>query len=700
MITEINHHKDTAALLLKSIVITFLFTSPSLADTKNISKQPKHIVELGASEVRGSIDTASTSDSASQGKVNHAEIAQRPLSRIGEVVEFVPGMIATQHSGSGKANQFFLRGFNLDHGTDFQVRFDGVPLNLRSHTHGQGYLDLNSIIPELIEKIEYGKGPYYAEQGDFSSAGYAHFHTLNTLPEGLATFTIGQYDDYRGVVAHSTPFAQGNLLYGGEIQFSNGPWDTPEHASKYNGILRYSTHYHNGGYTITGKAYHSQWTATNQIPQSAILSKQLDRYGTMDPSDGGITRRYVLSSEWWSRSEESRFRGNLYGGYYDLDLYSNFTGYLDDPVHGDQLQQKEHRVFTGVNAEQNWSHRFFDFDMDTSVGLDVQYDGISGSTLAHTQERVLLNTMALSDIEETSLGVYIQHRSYWLPWLRSVLGWRSDTFWFDVHNQLLSENSGTDSTTLLSPKCGLVFGPWRKTELFFNAGYGFHSNDARGVTAGINPLDRTTSLQKVQGLSRQRGVEGGVRTHYVPGLMSSLAVWYLRSDSELVFVGDAGTTEPTGRSERYGIEWTNEYRFIDWLTLDADVAFTSARYVDTPHDANAIPNSIGTVVSAGAVARFLEHGFANVRIRHFGQVPLNESGTAWAGDTTLVNIGIGYEYQKMRFEAAIFNLLDTKSNDIAYFYASRYPSSADAHEGIMLHPVMPRQARFTIHLSF
>ncbi|CAL1239714.1 TonB-dependent receptor [Candidatus Methylocalor cossyra] len=661
-------------------------------------------VSLESITVRGrAADLLGTAESASQGEVGQPEFQQRPLSRIGELVEVVPGTLATQHSGSGKANQYFLRGFNLDHGTDFSVALDGVPMNLRSHAHGQGYLDLNSIIPELVDRIDYGKGPYYAELGDFSSAGYARFHTLHRLPQGFAKFTGGEFGYYRGVAAASSAVGGGDLLYGAQVHFFQGPWVQDEALNQYNGMLRYTVDRKDWGMAVNGKAYRAHWTATNQIPARAVESGLLSRYGTMDPSDGGTTDRYSLSGTLWSRGDTYRNELNLYAVYYDLDLYSNFTGYLDDPVHGDQINQHERRVVAGGNGEQTFFQRWFGLEMDTTLGFQVRYDGISNLTLNHTAKRQFLNTVSVADVDETSVSFYVKNQTQWLPKFRTVAGLRSDTFLFDVKDKLVPQNSGQTASTLLSPKLSLVFGPWFDSEWFINLGYGFHSNDARGVTARVARNDPATPMAGAPGLVRQRGAEAGVRTQILPGQVSTLAIWWLHSDSELVFAGDAGTTEPTGASERYGVEWTNYYKPTDWLTLDADFAFTSARYLGVPGNAKDIPNSVGRVIGAGAALQLPYGFFASLRVRDFGRVPLNESGTAWAGDTTLVNLGAGYQYQTLKLELDVFNLFDSRANDIAYYYTSRFPQNeqpASGVDGIMLHPVMPRQVRASVTIAF
>ena len=665
---------------------------------------PDKASTLEAIQVEGrATDLLGIAASASQGVVGQPQFEYRPLSRIGELVEVVPGMIATQHSGSGKANQYFLRGFNLDHGTDFSAMLDGVPMNLRTNAHGQGYLDLNSIIPELVEKIEYGKGPYYAGQGDFSTAGYTRFHTMRRLPEGFAKFTGGRYDYYRGVAANSTALGSGDLLYAAEVNFFDGPWVQPEAFNKYNGMMRYTIDHEDWGLSLNGKAYSANWTATNQIPERAVQTGELSLFGTMDPTDGGRTNRYSLAGNLWSRGESYKNELNVYALYYDLSLFSNFTGFLQDPVNGDQINQRERRVMAGGNGEQTWFNRWFGFDTDNTVGFEARYDGITGLDLNHTVNRQFLKSITADDVNESSVSFYLGSQTHWHPKFRTVAGLRSDTFVFDVTDKLIPQNSGNKTDSLVSPKLSLIFGPWADTEFFINLGYGFHSNDARGVTARVDPNDPATAVRRAPGLARQRGAEGGLRTQYVEGLVSTLAVWWLHSDSELVFAGDAGTTEPTGASERYGVEWTNYYQPTEWLTLDADFAFTSAGFLGVPGNANDIPNSVGRVIAAGALAKLPHDFFATVRIRDFGHVPLNEQGSANAGNTTLVNLGGGYQYQKFKIEVDVFNLFDSRANDIAYFYTSRFPQNeqpAAGVDGVLLHPVVPRQVRVTASLRF
>lgn len=665
--------------------------------------QPEEVVTtLDTVEVEGrATNLLGVAASASQGVVSQTEFKYRPLSRVGELVEVVPGTLATQHSGSGKANQFFLRGFNLDHGTDFSVSVDGIPMNMPSHAHGQGYLDLNSVIPELVEKVDYGKGPYYADVGDFSSAGYAKMQTMHKLDKAFIKFTGGEFDYYRVVAANSHKIGAGNLLYAGEFNTYNGVWQQPEDLGKFNGMLRYTLSETDWGAAVNAKAYHSSWNATNQIPLSAVQSGEIGLYGTGDASDGGKSNRYSLSGNFWSKGDGYKNDFNLYAVYYDLDLYSNYTGYLENPLRGDQLNQKEHRLIFGGNGEHTWFNKFFDFSMENSIGLQVRHDRIHGLALNHSQNKQVFDTVRQDNVNQISVGLYLKNQTHWLKKFRTISGLRADFYDFDVHSKTLPENSGHKSTVLFSPKLSMIFGPWADTELFVNLGYGFHSNDARGINLQTDPVSHETTDSAIP-LVRSRGGELGFRTQFIPGLNSTLALWWLQMNSELVFVGDAGTTEPTGKSERYGIEWNNYYKPTDWLTLDADFAFSKANYTGVPNNQSYVPNSVHRVISAGAVLNLPYNLFATARVRHFGDVPLNEENTANAGDTTLLNIGAGYEYQNLKLELDVFNLLGSKANDIAYNYNYRTQNNPDPNgvQDIIFHPVEPRMVRGSITVKF
>ncbi len=690
----------------------------SVTTTKTPSKTAKNetleLDEMFVTEDARTKDLIGIAGSASQGEVNQAQFEYRPLSRSGEVLEVIPGVVATQHSGSGKANQYFLRGFNLDHGTDFTTYVDGIPMNMSTHAHGQGYMDINSVIPELVKNIEYGKGPYYAEVGDFSSAGYSKMFTMDKLPEGIMKFTAGEYDYYRTLIANSNKVGSGNLLYAGEFNFYNGVWKQPEDSKKFNGMMRYTLDKGTWGTSVNAKAYTNSWTATNQIPQASIDNGSLSQYGTMDPSDGGDTDRFSLSSNLWNKGDNWQNDANIYALYTDLDLYSNFTGYLDNPTQGDQIHQFEHRVQTGGNIEHTRYNKLFGFDMDNTYGLQFRHDEIMNVGLDRTVNRQYLSTVSRNDVSQSTGGAYFKNQTYWHAKVRTIAGLRGDFINNDVtvldtstHAPLVNAaNSGNASQAMFSPKLSLILGPWYNTEYFANAGYGYHSNDARGTTIQLDPTNGSaldSNSARISPMASSRGAETGIRTSFIKGLNSTLAFWWLESNQELVFVGDAGTTEVNGKSHRYGVELTNYYKPTDWLTLDADFAFTSAHFATTPEDAtnSYIPNSVGRVITVGATAVAPNGLFGTVRLRHFGEVPLDESGTYWAGNTSIVNLGAGYQHKKKyKFEIDLFNIFGSNANDIAYAYQNAYPAGANSQYGIMKHPVEPRMVRGTITVNF
>ncbi|WP_231883728.1 MULTISPECIES: TonB-dependent receptor [Methylomonas] len=686
------------------------------AKRKAKAKQEK-IEEMEAVEVEEpgrAKDLIGIAGSASQGEVSQKQFEHRPLSRNGELVEVIPGAVATQHSGSGKANQYFLRGFNLDHGTDFTTYVDGIPMNMTTHAHGQGYMDINSIIPELVKKVEYGKGPYYAEVGDFSAAGYAKMYTMDKLSQGILKFTAGQYDYYRTLVADSMKLGDGDLLYAGEFNLYNGVWQVPEDSKKFNGQLRYSLGGEDWGLALNAKAYSNSWTATNQIPQAAVDNGGIGLYGSMDPTDGGETNRYSVSSSFWNQGSDWKNDANLYVLYTDLNLYSNFSGFTRGPG-GDQILQTERRVQTGGHFEHTRYNKWFGFDMDNSVGLQFRNDQIMGLGLYETEARQIVNTVSKSNVGVTTIGTYFKNTTHWHDKVRTIAGLRGDFINNDVEvldtgsgsANVAAANSGSRGKAMISPKLSLVIGPWYNTEYFFNIGYGYHSNDARGTTLNYEPTSGALlsgSSARITPAAWSRGGEAGIRSNFIPGLNSTFALWWLESSQELVFVGDEGTTEVNGKSHRYGIEWTNYYKPTDWLTLDADYALTTARFAERPDGAtdNFVPNSVGRVISTGITVEDPTGStglFGTLRFRHFGHVPLDESGTFWAGDTNIVNLGAGIKRKQYKLEIDVFNLLGSQSNDIAYAYDYNYPYN-NPGTGILKHPVEPRMVRGTITINF
>lgn len=658
-----------------------------------------------------------TADSATQGTVGADQLAQRPITRSGEVLETVPGVIITQHAGGGKANQYFMRGFNLDHGTDFLTTLDDMPINLRSHGHGQGYSDMNIVIPELVERVNYEKGTYYAENGDFSSAGAAHLETFKTLPNNLAVFEGGMYGFGRGVGAASFSAGPGNVLIGAEVEHSDGPWVRGDNFWKKNGLITYSQGDRTQGFSVTARGYHGRWNSSDQVAESAITSGLIPFYSSLDNTTGGHSQRYSLQGEWHRDNDSSATKISAYGLYYDLNLLSNFTYFLTDPVRGDQFQQKDKRWTSGLHASHALFHNFAGKPSETTVGFQFRSDAINNG-LFNTQNGVPVHkingddgslipaTARRDSITENSYGFYIKSETRWTDWLRSEVGLRGDVFAFDVRSGL-PQNSGKRSDAIVSPKASLVFGPWAKTELYVEAGRGFHSNDARGVLTHVDPVTGLgvdgdgNSISPANPLVRTQGSELGIRTTAVPGLQSTLSVWMLDVQSELLFVGDAGSTEASRPSRRYGVEFANYYTPISWLTLDADVSWSHARYRDVAPEGNAIPGSIETVISAGVTVQNETGLYGGLRLRYFGPRPLIEDNSARSSSTVLLNGHVGYAISETwSISADVLNILDRRDHDIDYFYESRITPTATPLEQIHFHPVEPRQVRITLKARY
>lgn len=645
-------------------------------------------------------DLVGIAQAASQGAITAKQLDERPLMRNGEVLETVPGVIVTQHSGEGKANQYFLRGFNLDHGTDFATVVAGIPVNLPTHAHGQGYSDLNFLIPELVTGVQFSKGPYYADQGDFATAGSSNINYASTLDRPIVHVEGGGEGYGRALVAASPQLGSGHLLAALDVAHNDGPWVHPDHYQKLNGVLRYSEGDAVNGWSITGMGYHGVWNATDQVPQRAVSAGVVDRFGAIDPSDGGHTSRYSGAFDWQHASGSNALtKITAYGLGYDLDLFSNFTYDLNDPVHGDQIEQADHRFVTGGKVTHKRIGHWGGHAMQTTVGVQVRNDDITNVGLYHTQARVRLDARSQDAVLETTGGIFAQNDMEWAPWLRTTAGLRLDTSRFRV-NALDTANSGTSSASLVNPKGGITLGPWRATEFYANAGTGFHSNDARGTTitrdGDGNPVDRVTPLV------RARGAELGVRTVAVPHLQSTLTVWTLHLDSELVFSGDDGTTQPSRPSTRRGIEWASYYSPATWLVFDGDLSWSRARFTAFDPVGQYVPEAVGTVVSAGATVDTYRRAFGSVRWRYFGPRALIEDNTVHSPATSVVNLQAGYRLaSKVKLAVDVFNLFNAADSDIDYFYTSRLPGEPlRGVDDIHTHPTLPRTARVNLIVGF
>jgi len=646
-------------------------------------------------------DLSGVAQAASEGVVSAERLAMVPLLRPAEVLEMVPGLLVTQHAGDGKANQYFLRGFNLDHGTDFATFVAGVPVNMPSHAHGQGYTDLNFLIPELVQQVRYRKGPYFAEDGDFSSAGSARIDLRRSLDMGLAQVTAGPGGYVRTLLADSPkarPDAVGQWLYGVELFQNDGPWTVPENYRKRNGVLRYSEGTAAQGWSITAMAYQGRWTSTDQVPQRALDSGRIGRYDSLDPTTGGTTQRYSLSGEWTQLQDGVHSKTRLWALQSTLDLWSNFSYCLSDanpacPV-GDQFQQSERRTAAGGEHSRHWASTWQGLEFRHAWGVQARTDDLAPIGLYRTHQRERLGTVREDRVQQHSLSLWVESELRWTDWLRTTAGVRGDAYRFHVQSSLAA-NSGQAQDALLSPKLSMVLGPWRGMEVYANHGQGFHSNDARGTTQRVDPIDPSMSVRSVSPLVRTRGEEVGLRSEWLPGWKSTLALWQLRAASELLFVGDAGTTEPSRPSRRRGVEWNHFVALNRHWAIDADLAWSQARFTDGDLAGPYIPGAASTTANLGLSWEGQGPWWGAMRVRYWGPRPLLEDNSWRSPAAAWVNLRVGYRTsEREQWTLDVYNLMDRKVDDIAYAYVSRL-GGEDA-QGLMdrhVHPAEPRTWR-------
>jgi hypothetical protein len=692
------------------------------AEAADLLAQPLDTITVVAAGV-------SNMTAASAGDIGQAQIQSEPLLRPAAILENVPGLMVTQHSGEGKANQYFLRAFNLDHGTDLALEVDDMPVNMPTHAHGQGYSDFNFVIPELAADLHYKKGPYYADEGDFATAGSARVGLVNELP-GSATLGLGEDGYRRALLMGSTALFGGTLIGAGEVYHNDGPFDVPDDYNRLNGVVRYFHGDTLDYFTLTAMAYSGKWNSTDQIPLRALSEGLIDRFGSLNPTDGGDSTRSSLSYSRVKRSDESQLQVSAYVIRYKLDLWSTFTYYLRDPINGDQMLQHDDRVVYGLKASQSWFTSVLGAPTTNVIGAQARIDDIKDVGIFPTFERQTIATTQNAGVWESNGALYAESSTQWLDQVQTTVGLREDQFDFDVKDKMLNPDgscninsdplgcvSGTKRASIFSPKLGVVLGPWEKTTYFINFGDGYHSNDARGVTrSGQNP-----DQSPVTPLTRATGGEVGVATTVIPDLDTRLDLFELKLKSELVFDGDAGVTSPSGATTRTGIEWANTYHFNHWLSADFNTAFTRARF-----DHNAAADNLGCdnaaptnpcVSPIGIVGRYIPNSPSNVtdfrltaqrdsgwfggmRARHFGESPLVEDNSARSPAYTTVDAQIGFRAAKWLAALDVFNIAGVKWNDIEYYYVSRLKNEPSPVADYVVHPGVPRTVRAHFQYQF
>ncbi|MGC2122889.1 MAG: TonB-dependent receptor [Xanthobacteraceae bacterium] len=698
------------------------------------SPAPASPYETGAPNIAGGAPVVP--QLASQILFSGVDLNARPIARPAEILEAAPGLAVVDHADGGKANQYYLRGYNLDHGTDMATYVDDVPINLPTHAHGQGYTDLNWLIPETVGGLEVRKGPYFAAVGDIASAGDLHASLRDSVPQNIESMTVGSFGYDRFLTLGSTKAGNGGLFYAGEFDTYNGPWTTPNDVRKFSGLLRYSQGTATDGFSATAMAYSNVWNSTDQAALRALTTGQIGLYGALDPTDGGNTSRFSLSARMAQTLDDGSWKANAYLVKYELDLFNNYTYRLDDASNGDngdQFHQRDDRVYGGVGASRTIDGSVFDRRAETVFGVQSRYDDIT-TGLSDTVGRQFLSNVLLDHVDEGNVGIYAENTVHWTDWLRTTAGWRGDYFDASVNSMLQPANSGNTRGAIGSPKFTVTVGPFAKTELFFGAGMGYHSNDARSATVSEVPGDPTTPEGASPLLVRSRGAEVGVRTKAIPNLDSSISLFYLHQDSELFFDGDTGDTTAGPPSQRTGIEITNDYRLQSWFHVDGDVAISRARFLgfDTTQAAlyqslagylqaqignapgNYVYNAPWMVASAGITLGEKTGWFGALRWRYISSRPLTEDGVFQSPPSNLFNGAVGYRFDNgwsVRLDA--INVLNSTTDNATYAYGSLLttdalytkcksgapPPAAVCANGVMdyiYHPIEPLSFRLTL----
>ncbi len=666
-------------------------------------------------------------ETASQGSITQKEVELRPIQRIGQLYETVPGLVVTIHSGEGKANQYLIRGFNLDHGTDFASFVDGMPVNRPTNAHGQGYSDQNFLMPQIVGGIDYTKGPYYAAIGDFGAVGSAHVRLLDELPNQVSA-SINTFGDEEIDVGGAHHFDLEDRLWAAiDVGHVDGPWDTPGDFRKVQAAARYSHGSDVDGFSLTGMFYQSLGRLITDQPLRAFQEDLIGRYGTLDPSDMSKSQRFSLSGHYGVTGEDWKASLDAYALQSSMTLWNDFTHFLDDPVNGDQEEQDETRTTLGGDGAFTKAMRVGPIPTDTTVGFQLRYDDAFVDK-KHTLRRTPLDYCSIEQDSGPAIqvpavnfnceadrahivdfGPYIENTTHWTSWLRSIVGLREEYYGASDHSDV-NGFSGAAHQFLFQPKGSVVLGPFYKTELYLSAGRGFHSDDIRGVlgtvpTQGIPGLAGGTPL-----LASATGEEIGLRTNIVPRLNVEASVFREDFRSEQRYNADIGQDSAFAPSRREGVEISAQYRPFPFIEFNTDLTFSRARYqgsaaefaafgLDGPWIANA-PSFIG---SFGVLLDGLGPWYGGLQWRRLGSYPLSD-GDQFPQDKgySEFNLDVGYKINDgLKLQVGIYNLLNEKAYASAYYYTARLPGEPlDGIADYQVHPIEPISARFTVTKSF
>ncbi|HEY4650447.1 MAG TPA: TonB-dependent receptor plug domain-containing protein [Pontibacter sp.] len=654
---------------------------------------------LKISLVAGDINLGQVTVTAGTQALNQlvkTDLLLNPVSSSQEILRKVPGLFISQHAGGGKAEQIFLRGFDVDHGTDVQITADGMPVNMVSHAHGQGYADLHFVIPETVRDVDFGKGAYYADKGDFNTAGYANFSTFDHLDKSSIKTEIGQFNTIRTValidlLGSATQATDKSAYIAGEYYLTDGPFDHPQNFNRLNLFGKYTQWLNSQTYlTLQGSTFSSKWDASGQVPLRAIEEGIIPRFGAIDPTEGGLTHRTNLSAKLQHQlSETEDMQSQFYYINYDFSLFSNFTFFLNDPVYGDQIHQQEQRNIYGFNHEYTNRMYLTNSDITWKGGLGFRYDDINDIRLSHTYQRKnLLDTYAAGDIDETNLFAYAS--AEWKTGNFTINpGARLDHFIFNYTDALEpTYRTQDEQKTIVSPKLNFFYSPNQSWNVYLKTGMGYHSNDTRVVVAqnGADILPRSV------------GADLGTIFKPTPQLVINAAVWYLYLQQEFVYVGDEAVVEPSGKTRRVGADLGLRYQPLTWLYFDADVNLAHPRALDAPDGEDYIPLA-PTLTSTGGVAVQLPGGMSgSLRYRYVKDRPANEDNSLTAEGYTVADLTLNYTRKRWEIGAQLQNLFDTDWREAQFETETRLQQEPEPVTEIHFTPGMPFFAKG--HITF
>nr|WP_315142492.1 TonB-dependent receptor plug domain-containing protein [uncultured Flavobacterium sp.] len=616
--------------------------------------------------------------------ISKIDLQTTPVNSSQEILRKVPGLFIGQHAGGGKAEQLFLRGFDIDHGTDIAIAVDGIPVNMVSHAHGQGYADLHFVIPETVEKIDFGKGTYYADKGNFATAGYVGFQTKDKLEKSSIGLEIGQFNTLRTVGLFNLLGNQKtqSAYIATEYILTDGPFDSPQNFNRINLLGKYSTILSdNSKFSVLASRFSSKWDASGQIPQRLIDDGTISRFGAVDDTEGGNTSRTNVNVSLSKPIDENTFmKANAFYSNYQFELYSNFTFFLEDPTNGDQIKQKENRAIYGMNAELNQKTNLNDVSVLLQYGVGFRADATKDSELSHTlNRRTVLENIKLGDINESNLFSYFNSEfNFGKLMINPAI--RLDYFKFNYQDKLTTDyKTQSESKVKFSPKLNFIYSQNNNLQFFLKSGIGFHSNDTRVVVQNNGKQVLPTAI----------GADIGTIWKPFPQLIVNSALWYLFLEQEFVYVGDAGIIEPSGKSKRMGAELGLRYQLNDWLYFDADANYTYARSIDESKGHDYIPLAPDFTTTGGLSFQKIQGFSGGLRYRYLKSRPANEDNSIIAKGYFVSDFNVNYQYKSINFGISIENLFDTAWNETQFATESRLQNESESVEEIHFTPGTP-----------